>query len=85
MRFDLAVQVPELSDSLNCLQQLLQSRVGTFSRLCHLQGKLELMLLQADSEEEGLSAHQAFTTPQATITVGAEQEEEPEVRLGCTW
>ncbi len=64
------LQVPELSGSLSCLHQLLESRVSTFSRLCHLQGKLELMLIQADAEQGGVSAEeQAFTTPLATVTI----------------
>lgn len=64
-------QVPELSDSLSSLQQLLQSRVSTFSKLCELQGKLELVLTQAEADDDGLSAtQQALTTPLAIVTVG---------------
>ena len=39
-------QIPQVVDSLNGLYQLLDTRVSTFGKLCHLQGKLDLMMSQ---------------------------------------
>ena len=44
------IQVPQLSASLSGLHQLLEARVNTFSRLCQLQGKLDLMIAQGEAE-----------------------------------
>ena len=59
-------------DSLSGLYQLLDSRVGTFSRLCRLQGKLNLMLAQQTGldgqDSSGLSA--AINTPLMVVTAG---------------
>lgn len=42
----------------------------TFSRLCHLQGKLELMLAQGEVEDGGMAAAGlALTTPLLTVTI----------------
>lgn len=47
----------------------------TFSRLCQLQGKLELMIAQGAVSDGGLAAAQlALTTPLQTITIAGEQE-----------
>lgn len=40
------IQVPDLVDSLSGLYTMLESRVGVFSKLCKLQGRLDLMLSQ---------------------------------------
>ena len=60
-------------DSLSGLYQLLDSRVGTFSKLCRLQGKLDLMLAQQtamvnDGTPRDLAA--AINTPLMTVTAG---------------
>ena len=47
----LACKVPQLSASLNGLHQLLEARVNTFSKLCMLQGKLDLMIAQGELKE----------------------------------
>ena len=39
-------QVPNLVESLGGLYQLFETRVGVYSRLCKLQGRLDLMLAQ---------------------------------------
>ena len=69
----LSFQVPNLMDSLSGLYQLLDSRVGTFSKLCRLQGKLDLMLAQQtamvnDGTPRDLAT--AINTPLMTITAG---------------
>ena len=40
------IQVPDLVDSLSGLYAMLESRVSVFSKLCKLQGRLDLMLSQ---------------------------------------
>ena len=40
------VQVPDLVDSLSGLYAMMESRVSIFSKLCKLQGRLDLMLSQ---------------------------------------
>lgn len=63
-------QVPQLAASLGGLHQVLESRVSTFSRLCHLQGKLDLMLAQGQVTDGGISAAElALTTPMVTFTL----------------
>lgn len=62
-------------DSLSGLYQLLDSRVGTFSRLCRLQGKLHLMLAQQSSLMEGggegrADLATAINTPLLTVNTG---------------
>ena len=65
-------------DSLSGLYQLLDSRVGTFSRLCRLQGKLHLMLAQQSSLLEGggggggvnADLATAINTPLLTVNTG---------------
>ena len=69
----LLFQVPNLMDSLSGLYQLLDSRVGTFSKLCRLQGKLDLMLAQqtvmvSDGTPRDLAT--AINTPLMTVTAG---------------
>ena len=69
----LSFQVPNLMDSLSGLYQLLDSRVGTFSKLCRLQGKLDLMLAQQtvmvnDGTPRDLAT--AINTPLMTVTAG---------------
>lgn len=44
------LQVPQLPASLSGLHQLLEARVSTFSRLCQLQGKLDLMIAQGEAD-----------------------------------
>ena len=67
---DVGVQVPQLASSLSSLHQLLESRVNTFSKLCHLQGKLDLLLAQGQATESGVHAAElALTTPLITITL----------------
>ena len=67
----MCVQVPQLSESLGGLYELLEARVATFSRLCLLQGKLDLLLAHASEEEQGLAAAQvALTTPTVAISLG---------------
>lgn len=65
------VQIPQLTDSLSGLFQLLESRVGTFTRLCNLQGKLELLLAQAAGDNAGKSALEMAlkAPPLLTITL----------------
>ncbi len=63
-------QVPQLVDSLSGLYQLLDARVGTFSRLSRLQGKLDLMLTQAATAKDTEQDHAHLTTPLLTVTVG---------------
>ena len=63
-------------DSLSGLYQLLDSRVGTFSKLCRLQGKLDLMLAQQtamvnDGTPRDLAA--AINTPLMTVTAGGKK------------
>ena len=63
-------------DSFSGLYQLLDSRVGTFSKLCRLQGKLELMLAQHSSLVGGQSTSDlatAINTPLLTVTAGGEK------------
>ena len=60
-----------MSVYLSGLYQLLEARVTTFSRLCHLQGKLDLILAQ--SADDGTSAAEvALTTPLLTVTLGGQ-------------
>ena len=42
----LFVQVPDLVGSLSGLYAMVESRVGAFTKLCKLQGRLDLMLSQ---------------------------------------
>lgn len=42
--------VPDLVDSLSGLYAMMESRVSIFSKLCKLQGRLDLMLSQVDSQ-----------------------------------
>ena len=65
-------QVPHLVDSLSGLYQLLDARVGTFSRLSRIQGKLDLMLTQAAAVDDSEQDHAQLTTPLVTVTVGGE-------------
>ena len=63
-------------DSLSGLYQLLDSRVGTFNKLCRLQGKLDLLLAQqtalvSDQTSRDLAA--AINTPLVTVTVGGKE------------
>ena len=57
-------------DSLSGLYQLLDARVGTFSRLSQIQGKLDLMLTQAAAVDDSEQDHAQLTTPLVTVTVG---------------
>lgn len=60
-------------DSLSGLYQLLDSRVGTFGRLCRLQGKLNLILAQQNGsvEAEGrVDLATAMNTPLLTVSTG---------------
>ena len=67
------LQVPQLVNSFSGLYQLLDARVGTFSRLSRLQGKLDLMLTQAAAAGGTDTDHAHLTTPLLTVTVGGEQ------------
>ena len=63
-------------DSLSGLYQLLDSRVGTFNKLCRLQGKLDLMLAQqtalvSDGTPRDLAT--AINTPLMTVTAGGKK------------
>ena len=40
------MQVPDLVGSLSGLYAMVESRVGVFTKLCKLQGRLDLMLSQ---------------------------------------
>ena len=59
-------------DSLSGLYQLLDSRVGTFSKLCRLQGKLNLMLAQQTglTSQENNELSTAMNTPLMTVSTG---------------
>lgn len=64
--------VPQLGASLGTLHHMLEARVSTFSRLCQLQGKLDLMIAQA-----------ALTTPPlppCPVTEGADSDPEEDWR-----
>ena len=41
-------QVPDLVQSLSGLYAMMESRVGAFTKLCKLQGRLDLMLSQVN-------------------------------------
>ncbi|KAK6177405.1 hypothetical protein SNE40_015512 [Patella caerulea] len=53
----------EIVDSLSSLYQLMEARVGMFSRLSRLQGKLDLMLSQITSQEQEEEDTSAQQTP----------------------
>ena len=64
-------QVPNLLDSLSGIYQLLDARVGTFSKLCRLQGKLDLMIAQTRAVGTG-SGVMEVTTPLVSVTAGGQ-------------
>ena len=65
-------QVPHLLDSLSGFYQLLDARLASFSKLCRVQGKLELLLAQGAHEEAdtGGGAMSVLTTPLLALTAG---------------
>ncbi|XP_028392907.1 WD repeat-containing protein 43-like [Dendronephthya gigantea] len=52
------MSVPNLVESLGGLYQLFESRVGVYSRLCKLQGRLDLMLAQVSAQTEVVEEEQ---------------------------
>ncbi len=62
-----SVQVPHLLNSVSGLYQLLDTRVSMFGKLCRLQGKLDLVLAQAEQLE---ARHMETSQPLVSVTVG---------------
>ncbi len=62
-----SVQVPHLLNSVSGLYQLLDTRVSMFGKLCRLQGKLDLVLAQAEQLE---ACHMEISQPLVSVNVG---------------
>lgn len=57
------MSVPNLVESLGGLYQLFESRVGVYSRLCKLQGRLDLMLAQVSAQTEEVVEEELLAEP----------------------
>ena len=63
----LFVQVPDLVGSLSGLYAMVESRVGVFTKLCKLQGRLDLMLSQVQCICYKLSLGSAHSLPDSKV------------------
>lgn len=72
--------VPDLVHSLSGLYAMMESRVGAFTKLCRLQGRLDLMLSQVDSQSYGAADEEEHVEP-AVVYQEEDSEEEPLVLL----
>lgn len=57
------MSVPNLVESLGGLYQMFESRVAVYSRLCKLQGRLDLMLAQVSAQTEEVVEEEQLALP----------------------
>lgn len=72
--------VPDLVDSLSGLYAMLESRVSVFSKLCKLQGRLDLMLSQVDSQSHNNPEEEEHVEP-TVVYQEEDSDEEPLVPI----
>ncbi|XP_078345072.1 WD repeat-containing protein 43-like isoform X2 [Oculina patagonica] len=72
--------VPDLVHSLSGLYAMMESRVGAFTKLCKLQGRLDLMLSQVDSQSYNTADEDEHVEP-AVVYQEEDSEEEPLVPM----
>ncbi|KAJ7373195.1 WD repeat-containing protein 43 [Desmophyllum pertusum] len=73
--------VPDLVDSLSGLYTMAESRVDVFSKLCKLQGRLDLMLSQVDSQSYGGTADEDEPVEPTVVYQEEDSDEEPLVPI----
>eukprot|EP01083_Nonionella_stella_P051109 135727_1 len=65
---------PALCDSLRALYRAIEARLGVFDRLMRLQGRLELILAQADLKKQQSQDNEAVDGPLNTYVEGEDDE-----------